>query len=92
MLLFPPAERVVWSRSGNVSALKVNLEGGKTYDFEQEVRMGGLRARVNLVHLGDADGMQAKEGLDFKRLTEEGKERAAEILATDLEEARSSAE
>jgi len=83
----PAGERVVWARSGNVSAVKLNLEAGKTYYFDQEVRMGGLRARVRLVQLSEEEGRSETEGLDFKQLTDEGRERAQEIIAADYAEA-----
>ena len=84
----PAGERIVWARSGNVSAIKVNLEAGKTYYFDQEVRMGGIRARVRLVQLSEEEGMSEAKGLDFKQLTDEGQERAREIIAADYAEAK----
>ena len=41
-------ERVVWSRSGNVSSLRIRLDPGRTYFFEQKMRMGALKGRVRL--------------------------------------------
>ena len=83
----PAGERVIWARSGNVSAIRFTLEPGRTYYFEQEVKMGAMRARVSLEPMDEDDFREATTELDFKALTEEGRARAAEILATDYQEA-----
>ena len=83
----PAGEHIVWSRSGNVSSLRIVLEAGKTYYFDQRVRIGGLRARVNLEPISEQDGQDAIARCDYKALTAEGIERAREIIASDYEEA-----
>jgi hypothetical protein len=83
----PAGERVIWARSGNVSAIRFKLEPGQTYYFEQEVKMGAMRARVGLEPMDADDFREATAELDFKALTAEGRARAAEILATDYQEA-----
>lgn len=83
----PAGERVIWARSGNVSAIRFTLEPGRTYYFEQEVKMGAMRARVSLEPMDEEDFREATAELDFKALTAEGRSRAAEILAEDYEEA-----
>lgn len=83
----PAGEHLIWSSSGNVSALKMNLEAGKSYYFEQKVKMGGLRARVELVPLADADREEAFEKTKYATLTAEGAETAKERLAEHHAEA-----
>jgi hypothetical protein len=83
----PAGERVIWARSGNVSAIRFTLEPGRTYYFEQEVKMGAMRARVSLEPMDEEEFREATADLDFKALTDEGRARAAEILAEDYQEA-----
>lgn len=83
----PAGQRVIWARSGNVSAIRYTLEPGKTYYFEQEVKMGAMRARVGLEPMDEEEFREVTAELDFKALTEEGRARAAEILAEDYQEA-----
>jgi hypothetical protein len=83
----PAGEHVLWSRSGNVSSLKVNLEAGKTYYVEQEPKVGGLRARVNIELIDEAAGERAVEKSKYSALTGEGRERGAEFVAAEYQEA-----
>src|SRR5262245_23542716 len=55
----PAGEHIVWSRSGNVSSLKMSFEAGQTYYLEQKVKMGGIRARVSLEVLDAEAGRKA---------------------------------
>jgi len=73
-----PGKHVFWSKSENVDALEV--EAGKTYYIQQQVRAGGLKARTKLAVLDDATGQErlakcAKHGV----MTESGRRRGAEI-------------
>jgi hypothetical protein len=83
----PAGEHIVWARSGNVSALKVTLEAGKTYYFEQKVKMGGLKARVSLEPMAEAEALEQIAKDPWTSLTDEGKEKGAEHLAEDHAEA-----
>ncbi len=47
--LVDPGEHVFWAKAENVNALKLTVEGGKTYYLQQKVKMGGFKARVKLV-------------------------------------------
>jgi len=87
-----PGEHLFWSRAENVSALNKSVEAGKTYYLKQNVRMGGLKARVKLETLDESEGqeMLAKCG-HHSTLTEAGKARAAEIAAEKLEVAKEKA-
>ena len=83
----PAGEHVLWSRSGNVSSLKMNLEAGKTYYVKQEPKVGGLRARVNLELIDEAAGKEAVEKSKYAALTGEDTERGAEFVAAEYQEA-----
>jgi hypothetical protein len=87
----PGGEHIVWSRGGNVSALRVELEAGKTYYFDQRVRMGAVKGRVGREALSEEDGTADIAECDDKALTDEGQEKAREILASDYAEAKAKA-
>lgn len=77
----PPGTHVFWSRAENVSALELTVEAGKTYYLKQNVRIGGLKARVKLIVVTEQEGEEAIAKSKFTQLTDEGKTRAAEIAA-----------
>jgi len=77
----PAGEHLIWSSSGNVSAVNVNLEAGKSYYFEQKAKMGGIRARVALEPLAEADRAAAFEKCKYSSLTAEGVAKGKELLA-----------
>jgi hypothetical protein len=77
-----PGEYTFWSRAENVSAVTQTVEAGKTYYFKQKVKMGGLKARVSVEFLSDAEGQQVLDKCaSYSTLTEAGRARAAEIAA-----------
>ena len=77
-----PGEYTFWSRAENVSAVKHTVEAGKTYYFKQKVKMGGLKARVSVEFLSDAEGQETLDKCaSFSKLTDAGRARAAEIAA-----------
>ena len=83
-----PGDYTFWSRAENVSAVIQTVEAGKTYYFKQKVKMGGLKARVSVEFLSDADGREALEKCkSYSILTDSGKVRAAEIAAEKREKA-----
>jgi len=86
----PAGERIVWSRSGNVSALKMSFEAGQTYYLEQKVKMGGLRARVTLEVLDAEAGRKAVDETKPAPPPDEP-ERGEEIAATEYAEAAANA-
>jgi uncharacterized protein DUF2846 len=77
----PAGEHLIWSSSGNESAIKMNLEAGKSYYFEQKAKMGGIRARVELEPLAEADRAAAFEKCKYSTLTADGVAKGKEILA-----------
>ena len=77
-----PGEYTFWSRAENVSAVKHTVEAGKIYYFKQQVKMGGLKARVSVEFLSDVEGQEVLDKCaSFSILTDVGKVRAAEIAA-----------
>ena len=77
-----PGEYTFWSRAENVSAVNQVVEAGKTYYLKQKVKMGGLKARVSVEFLSEAEGLEVLEKCaSFSTLTEAGKVRAVEIAA-----------
>ena len=78
----PAGEHLIWSSSGNVSAIKMNLEAGKSYYFEQKVKMGGLRARVELVQLPEADRADLVETADEGRVGVRAQDAISESTAS----------
>jgi len=83
----PAGEHIVWSRSGNVSALKMTFAAGQTYYLEQKVKMGGLRARVSLEALDAEAGRKAVDETKPAKQPDDAAEKGAEIAATDYAEA-----
>jgi hypothetical protein len=83
----PAGEHLLWSSSGNVSAINVTLEAGKFYYFEQKVKMGGLKARVSLEPMAEADARESFGKEKYTTLTDEGRAKGAEELAEHHAEA-----
>lgn len=54
-----PGKHVLWSKSENTDALEATFEAGGTYYVQQQVQMGGFRARTKLLMLGDEEGKAA---------------------------------
>lgn len=73
-----PGKHIIWSKGENVSAVKMDVEPGKTYYFKHEVKMGGLKARVDLVPLSRSEGQAYLAKLKYAQPTEQGLERARE--------------
>ncbi len=75
-----PGKHVFWSRSENVDAMELQVEGGHTYYIQQHVKMGGFRARTKLDLLDEATGKEALS--DCKKhgtLTDQGRAKGREI-------------
>jgi len=77
-----PGKRLFWSKSENVDALELAVEAGKPYYIQQQVQMGGFRARTKLEVLGEAAGQAAlakckKHGT----MTAKGRAEGARIVA-----------
>lgn len=83
----PAGEHLIWSSSGNVTALKVTLEAGKFYYFEQKVKMGGLKARVSLEPMDEAVARESFGKEKYTTLTDEGRAKGAEEFAEHHAEA-----
>jgi hypothetical protein len=87
----PAGEHIVWSRSGNVSALKMSFEAGQTYYLEQKVKMGGMRARVSLEVLDAEAGRTAVAETKPAPPPDGDAERGEEIAAAEYAEAAANA-
>ena len=75
-----PGKHVLWSKSENVDALELDVEGGKTYYIQQHVRMGGFRARTKLEVLDETEGKEAvSKCAKYGTLTDRGREKGKEI-------------
>jgi len=83
----PAGEHLIWSSSGNVTALKVTLEAGKIYYFEQKVKMGGIKARVSLEPMAETDARESFGKEKYTTLTDEGRAKGAEELVEHYAEA-----
>jgi hypothetical protein len=79
-VLAKPGERVFWSKSENVDALRLTVEAGRTYYIQQHVRMGGFRARTKLEVLEEAAGVEALEKCDkYGTMTARGLAKGEEL-------------
>jgi hypothetical protein len=91
-ITLPAGEHLIWSSSGNVSAVKMKLEPGTSYYFEQKAKMGGIRARVALEPLAEADRAEAFEKCKYATLTADGVAKGKELLAEYHQDAVAAAE
>ena len=80
-------EHVVWSRNGNVSALRIELEAGETYYFRQNVLISWPGGHVKLELMDTVKAKNVISRLQYKELTREGVEGGHEVLAANYEEA-----
>ena len=88
-----PGTYTFWARAENVSAVVHTVEAGTTYFLKQAVRMGGLKARVEIGFLSDEEGEKVLDKCNqFSTLTDSGRARAAEIAAEKLETAKEKAD
>lgn len=79
----PPGRHVLWSKSENVDAVEMVLEAGKTYYVQQQVQMGGFKARTKLEVLSDEDGrVKLEKCSKHGTLGPAGKAKGAEYAAT----------
>jgi len=56
--ILEPGNNTLVSKAENKSELQIVLEAGKTYYFEQKVKMGIIMARNELIRLDDAEGRE----------------------------------
>lgn len=85
--LVPPGERLIWSKAENTSALRVNLEAGRTYYFKQKILPGIGKARVKLMPIDEAEATKIMRKCGWCEATAAGRERGAEIAANRIERA-----
>lgn len=87
----PPGERLIWAKAENTSALRVNLEAGRTYYFKQKILPGLGKARVKLLQVDKAEADKLLRKCGWAEATTEGRQRAAEIVSKRLERAEQNA-
>lgn len=89
-----PGEHILWTKAKNVNALKMNFEAGKTYYFQQKVKMGVFRAGVQLVLIEDETKL--KKHLSRSKMyvtpTKRAHKKAAKYLSKFYEVAKKYAE
>lgn len=54
-----PGNHTFCSQAENKSTLSLNVEAGKTYYLQQQIKMGFMKARTKLVALSEAEGKEA---------------------------------
>lgn len=86
-----PGERIFWSKAENVNAIKMNFQAGKTYYIQQRVRMGGIKARVKLELLGEAEGKKFLEECKYVTPTERAVAKAQEYVEKNYAKAKEAA-
>jgi hypothetical protein len=84
-------QHLFWSKAENVSALEMEVEGGKTYYLKQSPRFGVMKARVKLVPLDAKPGKKALSKCRYYELTDEGWVRGTEIAAERIAKAEKKA-
>jgi hypothetical protein len=90
--LVPAGTHVFWSKAENTSALELEVEGGETYYFKTGIRMGFGKARVKLVQISEEEANKLFDKCSYCEPTEEGRSRAAEIVANRRDKAEEKAE
>jgi len=88
----PSGNHVIWARSGNVSAVRLELEPGQTYYFRIGTNLGAIKARADLEQKGEAEALSDIEDLPFRQLTQDGIDKATEIASEEYGEAIQEAE
>lgn len=87
-----PGEHIFWSKAENVSAVKLEVEAGETYYFQQKIKPGIGKARVKLVPVDPERALEMLGKSGWAELTAAGRERGAEIVAKSYERAQRKAE
>ena len=84
-----PGKHLFWSKSENVDALELEVEAGETYYFQQQVKMGAMKARTKLALLTQAEGKELLGKCEnHGTLTAEGEERGNELAKSHFEKAQ----
>ena len=86
--LVPEGKHLFWSKAENITTLEMEVQGGRTYYLNQEVRMGGFRARVRLSLMDEAAATEALKKCKYAVPTEEGRKKGEELVAEHWDKAR----
>ena len=84
----PAGEHVLWSKSENISAIRITLEAGKTYYMRQRVRMGLFRAATLVEIVDEKDTEKMFKKCSYVTATEAAEAKAKKYIDKKLEEAR----
>ena len=84
----PTGEHVLWSKSENISAIRITLEAGKTYYMRQRVRMGLFRAATLVEIVDEKDTEKMFKKCSYVTATEAAEAKAKKYIDKKLEEAR----
>ena len=86
-----PGKHLFWSKGENISALELEVEAGKTYYLFQKVKFGAMKARVSLAPMTEVEAQEAISKCNYAKLTDEGRQRGAEIAAASFARAQEKA-
>jgi len=65
-----PGPHLFMSKAENRSEMQLNLEAGKTYFLKQKIKIGGLKARNELIQLNESEGREMLQKCKLGRQTE----------------------
>jgi hypothetical protein len=80
----PAGKHIFWNRAENVSAVEMEVLPGRTYYFEHDIRRGEMKAQVKQAPLTKEQGEAILATCKYTELTDEGRQRGAEIVAERL--------
>lgn len=90
--LVEPGEHVFWSKSENVSGLRMTVEAGKTYHLQQKIRPGGWKASVKLIEAEASEVPKFFKKCKYVTPTERAHTRARELFQESYDDARKRAD
>jgi len=87
----PPGERLFWAKAENTSALRLEVEAGKTYYFHSQIVPGLAKARVKLVPIDETKAAKFLRKCGWAEPNDAARVRGAEIIANKLDKANQNA-
>ena len=80
-----PGEHVFWAKSENRDFITANLEAGKIYFVEADAKMGGLKARVELMPVNPAQDKKLMNIIEYMVNKRDPETFTADYLQTENE-------
>jgi hypothetical protein len=80
-----PGEHIFWAKSENRDFITANLEAGKIYFVEADAKMGGLKARVELMPVNPAKDTKLMNIIEYMVNKREPEIFTADYLQTENE-------